>query len=77
MGDKNVKRLLCRTEPKYSAGICKEYMGARNRLGLSYRPGRQTPWLAELIPWNRFLGSLKVSKFGLRVPPVREKEGVY
>jgi hypothetical protein len=24
-------------------------------------------WLAELIPCNRFLGSLKVRKFGLRL----------
>jgi hypothetical protein len=35
--------------------------GARNRvgIGLSYRPARLHR-LAELIPWNRFLGSLKV-----------------
>jgi hypothetical protein len=41
-----------------SAGFFKQSMGARNRvgIGLSYRPDR----LAELIPWNRFLGSLKV-----------------
>jgi hypothetical protein len=33
-------------------------------IGLSYRPARlHKP--AELIPWNRFLGSLKVKKFGL------------
>jgi hypothetical protein len=37
------------------AGIFKQSMGARNR-GLSYRLHR----LAELIPWNRFLGSVKV-----------------
>jgi hypothetical protein len=38
-------------------------LGARNRLGigLSYRPAR-LHGLAELIPWNRFLGSLKVHK---------------
>jgi hypothetical protein len=38
-------------------------MGARNRIGigLSYRPARLHR-LAELIPWNRFLGSLKVKK---------------
>jgi hypothetical protein len=41
-------------------------MGARNRVGIgwAYRPA----WLhrlAELITWNRFLGSLKVLKFGL------------
>jgi hypothetical protein len=41
-------------------------MKARNRvgIGLSYRPVRLHR-LAELIPWNRFLGSLKVKKFGL------------
>jgi hypothetical protein len=48
------------------AGIFKQSMGARNRLGieLSYRTARLHR-LAELIPWNRFLGSLKVEKFGL------------
>jgi hypothetical protein len=35
-------------------------------IGLSYRPARLHR-LAKLIPWNRFLGSLKVKKFGLRV----------
>ncbi len=40
--------------------------GARNRIGigLSYRPAKLNR-LAELIPWNRFLGSLKVKKFEL------------
>jgi hypothetical protein len=40
-------------------------MGARNRvgIGLSYRPARLYS-LAELVPWNRFLGFLKVWKFG-------------
>jgi hypothetical protein len=44
-----------------SAGIFKQSMGARNRLGimLSDRPAR-LHMLAELNPWNRFLGSLKV-----------------
>jgi hypothetical protein len=44
-----------------SAGIFKQCMGARNRVGtgLSYRPVKlHRP--AELIPWNRFLGSLEV-----------------
>jgi hypothetical protein len=43
------------------AGIFKQYMGARNRvgIGLSYLPARLNS-LAELVPWNRFLGSLKV-----------------
>jgi hypothetical protein len=40
-------------------------MGARNRvgIGLSYRPARLHR-LEELIPWNRFLGSLKVKSSG-------------
>jgi hypothetical protein len=43
------------------AGIFKQSMGARNQveIGLSYRPARLLS-LAELVPWNRFLGSLKV-----------------
>jgi hypothetical protein len=41
-----------------SAGIFKQFMEARNRggIGLSYRPARLHS-LAELVPWNRFLGS--------------------
>jgi hypothetical protein len=39
-----------------SAGIFKLSMGARNR-GLSHRPASLHS-LAELVPWNRFLGSL-------------------
>ncbi len=44
-----------------SAGIFKQSMGARNQLGIGflYRPARLHS-LAELIPRNRFLGSLKV-----------------
>ncbi len=40
----------------YSAGICKQSMGARNRveIGLSYRPAKLQK-LAEWIPWSRFL----------------------
>jgi hypothetical protein len=43
------------------AGIFKQSIGARNReeIGLSYRPPRLHS-LAELVPWNKFLGSLKV-----------------
>jgi hypothetical protein len=43
------------------AGIFKQSMGARNRvtIGLSYRPARLHR-LAELVPRNRFLVSLKV-----------------
>jgi hypothetical protein len=45
----------------YRAGIFKISMGARHRLGigLSYRPARLHR-LAELMPWHRFLGSIKV-----------------
>jgi len=48
------------------AGILKQSMEARNRvgIGLSYWPARLYR-LAKLIPWNRFLRPLKVSKFGL------------
>jgi hypothetical protein len=48
------------------AGIFKQFMSARNwvGIGLSYRPARLHN-LAELVPWNRFLGSLKVQKFWL------------
>jgi hypothetical protein len=47
------------------AGIFKESMGARNRggIGLSYRPARLHR-LVELIPWNRFLGSINVKNTG-------------
>jgi hypothetical protein len=43
------------------AGIFKESMGARHRvgIGLSYRPARLHT-LAEFIPWNRFQGSINV-----------------
>jgi hypothetical protein len=43
------------------AGIFKQSMGDRNRLGIgfSYRPSRLRR-LAEFIPWNRFLGSINV-----------------
>jgi hypothetical protein len=44
------------------AGIFKQSFGARNRerIELSYRPARLHR-LAELMPWNRFLGSLKLN----------------
>jgi hypothetical protein len=47
------------------AGIFKQSVGARNRLGigLSYRPSRLHR-MVELIPWNLFLGSLKVKNSG-------------
>jgi hypothetical protein len=46
-------------------------MGARNRvgIGLSYRPARLHR-LAESIPWNRFLGSIKILKYQLRIQTV-------
>jgi hypothetical protein len=45
----------------HSAGIFKQSLGARNRLGigLPYQPTR-LHILAELVTWNRFLRSLKV-----------------
>jgi hypothetical protein len=48
------------------AGILKQSMGARNRegIGLPYWPARLHR-LVELVPWNRFSGSIKVQKFGL------------
>ncbi len=48
------------------AGIFKQSMGARNRVGirLSYRPARLHS-MGELVPRNRFFGSSKVLKFGL------------
>jgi hypothetical protein len=48
-------------------------MVARNRvdIGLSYRPARLQR-LAELIPLYRFLGSVKVQKFGLRLHRLAE-----
>ncbi len=50
------------------AEIFKESMGTRNQggIGLSYRPARLHR-LAEFVPGNRFLGSLKVYKFGLGI----------
>ncbi len=45
------------------AGIFKQSRRARNQvgIGLSYRPARLHR-LAELISWNRFLGSINVYK---------------
>jgi hypothetical protein len=42
----------------FCAGIFKQSMGARNRVGLGL-PAR-TQSLAEFVSWNRFLGALKV-----------------
>ncbi len=43
------------------AGIFKQSMGSRNQvgIGLSYRSAGLHS-LVELVPWNRFLGSLKL-----------------
>ncbi len=53
--------IISGTEWAIFSGILKQSMGARNRVEilLSYRPAR-LHILAELFPWNRFLGSLKV-----------------
>ncbi len=50
----------------YRAGIFKQSTGARNRVGieLSNRPARLHR-LAEFVPWNRFLCSINVYKYGL------------
>jgi hypothetical protein len=47
------------------AGIFKQSMGARNRvgIGLSYQPARLHR-LEELLSWNRILGSLKFENSG-------------
>jgi hypothetical protein len=58
-----------------NAGIFKQYMRDRNRVGrwLSYRP-ETLHRLTELIPWDWFMGSLKVSKLGLRLVCYTEAE---
>ncbi len=47
----------------YSAGIFKQFKGARNRvgIGLLYQPVRLHR-LAESIPWNKFLGSIRLAE---------------
>jgi hypothetical protein len=49
-------------------------MGARNRvgIGLSYRPARLHS-LADLVPGNRFLGSLKFKNSGSRCYPYHKE----
>jgi hypothetical protein len=44
-------------QTQYSTGIFKQFMGLGTEL--SYRPARLHS-LAELVTWNRFLGSIKV-----------------
>ncbi len=46
------KKTQTREQNVYCAGIVKQSIGARNRLGIHS--------LAELVPWKRFMGSLKV-----------------
>jgi hypothetical protein len=61
------KELKNRFQGTSSARLCilswvfKKSMGARHRvgIGLSYRPA-MLHRLAELMPWHRFLGSIKV-----------------
>ncbi len=57
--DKGVSYTKFFFECSLRAGIFKQSMGARNRvgIGLSYQPAG-LPRLAEFIPWNRFLGSI-------------------
>ncbi len=61
--DRDVSGLYLHSATVYglwiSAGIFKHSLGARNPVGtgLSYRPARLCS-LAELVPWNRLLGSL-------------------
>jgi hypothetical protein len=52
-------------------------MGCGNRVGTgpSYRPGR-LHMLAEFISWNRFMGSIKVVKFGLWLDELRDPSTV-
>ncbi len=42
------------------AGIFKQSMGPRNRVGIELSRPAKLHSLAELVLWNRFLGSLKV-----------------
>jgi hypothetical protein len=60
---------------KHCAVILEQSMGARNLvgIGLSYPPARLHR-LAESIPWNRFLGSLKVKKNRLRYRGIQGSE---
>ncbi len=45
----------------FSAGILKQSLGAGNIVGIGFSiRSAKLHRLAELIPWNRFLSSLKV-----------------
>ncbi len=67
--DINIVELYYRGQLKSCAGIFKQSMVYRNRVGtgLSYWPARLHR-LAVLIPWNWFLGSLTLS-YSLAVSP--------
>jgi hypothetical protein len=63
----------------YRARICKRLRspdppafvaGPVQQIGLSYLPAR-LHMLAESMPWNRFLNTLNVFNFGLRVRPCK------
>jgi hypothetical protein len=59
----------CRAEPVFvdllrSPGIDFQHSGPARQPYLSYRPARLHR-LAKSIPWNRFLGSINVYKYGL------------
>jgi hypothetical protein len=49
---------------KYRAQIFSTFKEPRNRFRQPMYPGGPVRQLAESIPWNRFLGSLKVKKSG-------------
>ncbi len=50
--------MVCVLSLQDRGGIFKQSTGARNRvgIGLSYQPATLHS-LAELVPWNRFLGA--------------------
>jgi hypothetical protein len=69
---------LATSHSSCSAGIFKQFVGARNRvgIGLSYRPARLYS-LAELVPCNRFLGPQNFINSGSvqLLYTVKQKEG--
>jgi hypothetical protein len=69
---KELAEIVCTRTNAASIGILEQPMGARNLvgIGLSYRPDRLYR-LAESIPWNRLLGSLKILKYRLRCDSIK------
>jgi hypothetical protein len=66
---KNLQKTIASSEPEFvnllrSPGIDSQPGGPVRQHYLTYRPARLHR-LAKLIPWNRFLDSLDVYKFGL------------